>query len=78
MTTMTTDPSARRSRILDFIRQRIAAGQPPSLAEIAAAFGFASRNAAYKHVQALAEAGLIELAPPRSAASACRPPAAPT
>lgn len=64
MTTMTTtDPSARRSRILDFIRQRIAAGQPPSLAEIAAAFGFASRNAAYKHVQALAEAGLIELAP---------------
>lgn len=63
MTTMTTDPSTRRSRILDFIRQRIAAGQPPSLAEIAAASGFASRNAAYKHVQALAEAGLIELAP---------------
>ncbi|HUD40806.1 MAG TPA: transcriptional repressor LexA [Dokdonella sp.] len=60
---MTADPSARRSRILEFIRHRIAAGQPPSLAEIAAAFGFASRNAAYKHVQALAEAGLIELAP---------------
>lgn len=35
----------------------------PSLAEIAQAFGFASRNAAQKHVQALAEAGLIELLP---------------
>lgn len=63
MTTMSIDPSARRSQILDFIRQRIAVGQSPSLAEIATAFGFASRNAAYKHVQALTEAGLIELAP---------------
>jgi len=35
----------------------------PSLAEIAAEFGFASRNAAQKHVQALVADGLIELAP---------------
>ncbi|MBN8727935.1 MAG: repressor LexA [Xanthomonadales bacterium] len=63
MSTMPIEPSSRRQQILAFIRERIAAGQPPSLAEIAEAFGFASRNAAQKHVLALAEAGLIELAP---------------
>ncbi|MCD9026949.1 transcriptional repressor LexA [Luteimonas sp. BDR2-5] len=54
------DPASRRRRILDFIRQRVAVqGQPPTLAEIAAACGLASRGAARKHVLALAEAGLI-------------------
>jgi repressor LexA len=53
--------SPRRAAVLAFLRERTRAGQPPSLAEIAAEFGFASRNAAQKHVQALAEAGLIEL-----------------
>ncbi len=38
-------------------------GRAPSLAEIAAAFGFASRNAAQKHVQALVADGLLEQAP---------------
>jgi repressor LexA len=56
------DTSSRREQILAYIQRRITAGQPPSLAEIAQAFGFASRNAAQRHVQALAEAGLIELA----------------
>lgn len=59
---MPAEPS-KRNQILAFIRQRIAAGQSPSLAEIADAFGFASRNAAQKHVTALAEAGQIELVP---------------
>jgi len=62
MYTMPAEPS-KRSQILAFIQRRIAAGQPPSLAEIAEAFGFASRNAAQKHVLALAEAGAIELVP---------------
>ncbi|NWB93084.1 transcriptional repressor LexA [Pseudomonas agarici] len=54
--------SPRRSAILTFIRERIAEnGQPPSLAEIAEAFGFASRSVARKHVVALAEAGFIEV-----------------
>jgi len=53
--------SPQRAAILEFLRERIAAGAPPSLAEIAEAFGFASRNAAQKHVQALVSAGLIEL-----------------
>lgn len=63
MFTMSSQPSSKRTEILAFIRRRIAVGQPPSLAEIADAFGFASRNAAQKHVLALAEAGAIELVP---------------
>ncbi|MGY4817915.1 transcriptional repressor LexA [Pseudomonas chlororaphis subsp. piscium] len=56
--------SPRRSAILTFIRERIAEhGQPPSLAEISEAFGFASRSVARKHVIALTEAGFIEVNP---------------
>lgn len=56
--------SAQRAAVLAYIRDRIhALGQPPSLAEIAAQFSFASINSAKKHVQGLAHAGLIELAP---------------
>jgi len=56
-------PSPKRPAVLAFIRERIEEGQPPSLAEIAQAFGFASVTAAKKHVQALADAGQIELVP---------------
>ncbi|MNJ09598.1 LexA repressor [compost metagenome] len=56
--------SPKRSAILTFIRDRIADhGQPPSLADIATAFGFASRSVARKHIQALCEAGYIEVTP---------------
>ncbi|AMS17608.1 repressor LexA [Pseudomonas chlororaphis] len=56
--------SPRRSAILTFISERIAEyGQPPSLAEISEAFGFASRSVARKHVVALTEAGFIEVNP---------------
>ena len=54
----------RRQAILTFIQERaLIHGQPPSLAEIAAACGLASRGAARKQVLALAEAGLVELTP---------------
>ncbi|MDB6048028.1 MAG: lexA 2 [Pseudomonas sp.] len=54
----------RRTEILTFIRERIVQqGHSPSLAEIAEAFGFASRSVARKHILALTEAGLIEVAP---------------
>ncbi len=54
--------SPRRAAILSFIRDRVAGqGQPPTLAEIAAACGLATRAAARKQVLALAEAGLIEV-----------------
>jgi repressor LexA len=61
MCSMTT-LSPRRAAILTFIRDRIAQNdQPPSLAEISAAFGFASRSVARKHILALTEAGYIEV-----------------
>lgn len=69
----------RRAAILEFIRERIAEqGQPPSLAEIAEAFGFASRSVARKHITALSEAGLIEVVPnqARGIRLADRPPRA--
>ncbi|PPT97289.1 transcriptional repressor LexA [Xanthomonas arboricola] len=53
----------QRAAVLAFLQEQAQAGLSPSLAEIAQAFGFASRNAAQKHVQALAETGLIELLP---------------
>ncbi len=54
----------KRAAVLAFLRDRVEGhGMAPSLAEIAAEFGFASRNAAQKHVQALVADGLIELAP---------------
>ena len=61
MCSMTT-LSPKRAAILTFIRGRIAQnGQPPSLAEISEAFGFASRSVARKHIVALTDAGLIEV-----------------
>ena len=56
---------AQRAAVLAFLRGELAAGRSPSLAEIALAFGFASRNAAQKHVQALVAAGLLEQLPGR-------------
>ena len=60
------DLPPRRAEILAYLRAELAAGRAPSLAEIAEAFGFASRNAAQKHVQALVEAGLVAQASGRS------------
>lgn len=50
----------QRAAVLAYLRRELAAGRAPSLAEIAHAFGFASRNAAQKHVQALLADGLLE------------------
>jgi repressor LexA len=55
-----TDLSPQRAAVLAFLRRELASGRSPSLAEIASAFGFASRNAAQKHVQALVADGLLE------------------
>lgn len=54
----------RQQAILDFIRERVAVqGLPPSLAEIAEAFGFSHRSAAQKHLQALEAKGALSLLP---------------
>ena len=56
----------KRAAVLAFLRDQVEGhGQAPSLAEIASEFGFSSRNAAQKHVQALVSDGLLELAPGR-------------
>ena len=57
----------RRRQILDFIRSRVATeGRPPTLQEIAAACGLASRSAAQKHVKALEASGELEVTPGRA------------
>lgn len=60
------DLPPQRAAVLAFLRRELAAGRAPSLADIAGAFGFASRNAAQKHVQALVDAGLLEQVAGRS------------
>lgn len=57
------DLPPQRAAVLAFLRRELAAGRAPSLAEVALAFGFASRNAAQKHVQALVAEGLLEQVP---------------
>ncbi|MFP7721515.1 transcriptional repressor LexA [Lysobacter sp. A3-1-A15] len=57
---------SQRAAVLAFLRRELAAGRAPSLAEVAQAFGFASRNAARKHVQALVGQGLLEQVPGRT------------
>lgn len=52
----------RQTEILDFIRQTMESeGRPPTRAEVCAAFGFRSPNAAESHLRALAAKGAIRL-----------------
>lgn len=67
MYTMDINPplSSQRAAILAYLRRELSAGRSPSLADVADTFGFSSRNAAHKHVQALLAEGLLEQAPDR-------------
>lgn len=61
---MPDDLTPRQHEILDFIRSSLEVfGAPPTRAEIAGAFGFASHNAAEAHLKALAKKGVIVLDP---------------
>ncbi len=61
---MADDLTPRQREILDFIRSSLEVlGAPPTRAEICAAFGFASPNAAEDHLRALARKGVIILEP---------------
>lgn len=56
MTTMT----KRQAEVLEFIKDyRREFGMPPTRAEIAASFGWASANAAECHIQALIRCGAL-------------------
>ncbi|MCE9569384.1 MAG: repressor LexA, partial [Rhodocyclales bacterium] len=59
---MADDLTPRQREILDFIRNSLEVfSVPPTRAEIAGAFGFASANAAEDHLKALAKKGAITL-----------------
>ena len=54
----------RQRQILELIQETIAeTGMPPTRAEIAAALGFKSPNAAEEHLRALEAKGVLELVP---------------
>lgn len=54
----------RQQEILQWIRDRIEAGElPPTRAEISREFGFQSPNAAEAHLKVLARKGVLELLP---------------
>lgn len=56
--------TARQQQILDFLHAHMQReALPPTMAEIAAAFGLASVNGVAKHLQALAAKGHLELMP---------------
>ena len=56
--------TARQAEILEIIRNYIAeTGRPPSRPELAKLLGIASTNGVFKHLDALARKGAIELSP---------------
>ena len=59
---MSDELTLRQQAILDFIRTQVdTQGLPPTLAEIAAAFGFNQTRAAHKHLLALEAKGRLQL-----------------
>lgn len=61
------DLSDTQRALFDYLREYIQVhGYPPSQMEIAAAFGFRQNRSARYHLQALSDAGLIELVPGRA------------
>lgn len=58
------DLTDRQRAVLDFIRGHAASeGAPPTLQQIADAFGFAQACAAHKHVKRLQQAGYLDVRP---------------
>ena len=61
---METPLTPRQAEILEVIRNYVAeTGRPPSRPELAKLLGMASTNAVFKHLDALARKGAIELVP---------------
>ena len=61
---MTDDLTDRQRAVLDFIRDHAGReGAPPTLQQIADAFGFAQACAAHKHVKRLQQAGYLDVRP---------------
>ncbi len=61
---MTNDLTDRQRAIFDFIQGHVATeGMPPTLQQIADAFGFRQACAAHKHVRRLQQAGYLQVRP---------------
>lgn len=54
-----TPPGQTRERIYRFVRDRLLAGNPPSIREVQRAFGFKAVESARSHLQSLVEEGLL-------------------
>lgn len=66
----------RQQQVLDFLqRYQSEHGLPPTILEIAAAFGLASPNGVAQHLKALARKGMLELKPQQARGIRLRPPA---
>lgn len=59
-------PGCTRGEILAFVRQRIAAGAPPTVREVQAHCGFRAVQSARQHLEALVAAGLLTKEPGRA------------
>ncbi len=61
-----TPPGETRRRVLQFLRERLAAGSPPTIREVQLAFGFRAVESARSHLEALAREGRIVKLPGKS------------
>ncbi|MDP6423120.1 MAG: transcriptional repressor LexA [Planctomycetota bacterium] len=61
-----TPPGKTRERVFRFVRQRLRAGEPPTVREVQDAMGFAAVESARKHLELLVAAGRLLKAPGRS------------
>lgn len=66
-------PTDRQALALAFLRQRWAAGLPPTLREIGEHMGIRSINAVHDHLRALARKGLVEHRPGERSRVSWRP-----
>ena len=58
-----TPPGETRAKILDFMRSRILAGEPPTVREVQRAFGFRAVESARAHLRELVRGGLLVQTP---------------
>ncbi|MBP7148094.1 MAG: repressor LexA [Acidobacteria bacterium] len=61
-----TPPGETRRRVYEFLRQRLSAGEPPTVREVQAKFGFKAVESARAQLEALVREGLLVKAPGRS------------
>jgi repressor LexA len=61
-----TPPGETRERIFRFVRERLLRGQPPTVREVQAAFGFRAVQSARVHLEKLVEEGRLEKAQGRA------------